>query len=339
MEEKREPYDPEKHGISYSTLSDWLTCRQIALFRAKGVKSKIPSYPLTFGNIGHDVLKSAHIGVATGKITKLPGPKRVAKWVAHAETEWRKQNPHASVKALEKLDLACALAEVTMTEYFKYYRKSFLTTRWDDKLTERLHKIPFKVTGYTSININVVMDSSYWLSKTIKSGKNKGKKVDRLWLFETKTSSRIVEQDLIDTIPLGLQHGIYMIALEHLYGKLPRGVMYNFIRRSSMYQRNNENSRDFAQRVLEDIRKRPDYYFVRIEMVTDRDEVRRVKAELQGLIHEYIQWYKGKTIHYRTTSACLGKFGRCQYLPICSEGDYTFFEGGPVDERRVRPVS
>jgi hypothetical protein len=324
-------YDPRKHGISYSTISDFLECRQRARFRADRVQSKIPSYPLTFGIIGHHVLKTAHVGIATGEITKIPGRKRVAKWVQLAETEWKKQNREASPKSLETLDLACAIAEITMPEYFKYWKKSLFEMAWDDKLTERMHKVPFQVSGYTEIVLNVVMDSSYYLRR-IKNGK----RFRSLWLFETKTSSRIVEGDLIDTIPIGLQHSIYMIAIEHLYGRLPRGVLYNFIRRSSVHRRKEEPSREYAERVLEHIQKDPSHYFIRIEMVTDRDEVAKARGELQGIINEYIKWYEGKVIPYRSTNACINKYGRCPYLPICSNDDYTFFTGGPTSAKTIR---
>jgi hypothetical protein len=333
---KNEPYDPRKHGISYSKISDWLECRQKARFQVDGVKPIAPSYPLTFGTVIAEIQSHAHRGIATGKITKVPGKKRIRRYTKYAEEAWLKENPKASQKALEYLELSCALAEVIMPEYFKYWRDNLFTMEWDDKLTERFHKIPLKVSGYDEVFLNQKMDSAYWLKKKIRNRK-KGttKTVRRLWLFENKTSSKIVEQDLVDTLPIGLQHGMYMIGLEYLYGKLPRGVLYNYIRRPGTYRRKDEPVNEYAERCLEDIKKRPEFYFIRLEMVTDKDEVNKVREELQGIIIDYLRWLdqikkypNGALAHYRTTGACMGRYGRCSYLAICSQNDYTFYTKG-----------
>jgi len=335
---KREPYDPRKHGISYSKISDWLGCRQKAAFAAQGVVPVSPSYPLTFGTIVAEVQQHVHRGIGEGKITKLPGPKRIKRYVSMAEKQWQKENPKAGQKALEYLDTSCALAEVIMPEYFKYWKKNLFEMKWDSTLTERFHKIPVKVSGHIEVNINAKMDSAYWLYRKVRSKKDRRKFVKKksLWLFENKTSSQIVVDKLVETIPIGLQHGMYMIALEHLFGKLPKGVLYNYIRRPGTYRRKEEPSGEYAQRCLTDIKKRPEFYFIRIEMVTDKDEVTRVKGELQGIILEYLKWLDGmrehsvgSLTHYRNTGECNGKFGLCPFLPICSRNDYTFFSGGP----------
>lgn len=333
----REPYDPRKHGISYTTIADWMDCRQKGRFWVEGVYPIAPSYPLTFGTVIHECLGSIHQAIAQGRCTKLPGRKRIRRVVAAAEEAWHKENRRASKKAIEQLELACALAEQMLPQYFRFWKKTLFTMEWDDKLTERFHKIPFKVTGHDEVMLNVKMDSAFFLRKIIRSRK-KGtkKKVRRLWLFETKTSSKIVPESLAETLPIGLQHGIYAIGLEHLYGKLPRGTIYNFIRRPGLYRRKDEDFRDYAERCGEDVAKRPEFYFIRIPIVTDKDEVSLVRAELQGIILDYLKWLDqirkhptGALVHYRRTGACDGKFGPCPFIPICTRNDYTMFKGGP----------
>jgi hypothetical protein len=266
-----------------------------------------------------------------GNITKLPARKRIIRYVKWAEEVWLKQNPRASKKALEILQLSCALAEGLLPVYFRYWKKSLFEMKWDDGLTEVFHKMPFQVTGHDNVPINTKMDSAYWVRQ-----KRRNKKfVRKLWLFETKTSSRINEDDLIETLPIGLQHAIYMMALQHIYGKMPRGVLYNYIRRPQIYRRKEEEIQDYVKRCVADAKKRPDFYFLRLEMVTDKDEVEEARGEVQGIINEFLKWIDGKVIHYRSTNSCIGRYGRCPYLPICANDDWTFFTGGPSRAKKA----
>jgi hypothetical protein len=321
---KNKPYTPDRESVSYSMLVDFAECKEKARFRASGMKSKIPSYPLTFGSINHEVLGLVHQKIGEGKITKVPGRKRVAHYVKKADEEWRKQNPRAGEKATEFMELSCGLVEEILPRYFKYWKKDLFVMKWRTDLTEQFHRIPFQVSGHDEVDLNMRMDSAYEIEKGVEKG---------LWLFETKTSSKIVEDDLIDTLPMGLQNGMYLKGLTHMFGVVPRGVLYNFIRRPGIYRRKEESIKDYAARCGEDVDKRPEFYFIRISIDHTVESAAETETQLQGAVLEYVKWRQGKRMHYKNTSACLGKYGRCAYLPICAHGDFSNFYGG----KDVRP--
>jgi len=319
-------YNPLKHGVSYSMLADFQECRQRARFRATGVKLKTIPLPLVFGTVVHEILDLAHTGIAEGEITKVPGVKRVEFWTKKAEDVWIKQNPHASAKSLQNLELSLAYAEAVMPSYFKFHRKTLFKMRWDDSLTEQFHKFPFRIAGYTEVPILVKMDAAFW--RSTRSIKTK-KAFKRLWLFETKTGSRIDEAEIVDLLPMSLQQNIYLIALERITGKKPRGVVRNFVRRPGLYRRKDEKLVSFKKRIIEDVEKRPEFYFKRFQLLASDEELEKCKSDLQGALLAFIAWWEGKTVHYRSTNACKGQYGFCNYHPICARDDWTGFIGGP----------
>jgi hypothetical protein len=322
------PYDPLKHGVSYSMLSDFMECRQKSRFRATGVKTKGVPLPLVYGTIVHEILDLAHTGIAAGEITKIPGRKRVEFWCRKAEEIWIKQNPHASTKSLSNLELSLALAEAVMPAYFRFHRKTLFKMKWDDTLTEKFHKFKFKIAGYTEVPILVKMDSAFW--QPTRNRKTR-KLTDRLWLFETKTGARIDEAEIVDLLPMSLQQNIYLIALHRVTGKKPRGAVRNFVRRPGLYRRKDEPLVKYKDRVVEDVEKRPEHYFKRFRLLADGTELEKCKGDLQGVLVEFIKWWEGKTIHYRSTNACKGQYGFCTYWPICAQNDWSTFTGGPED--------
>ena len=326
--ERTGKYDPRTHGVSYSMLSDFMSGRQKARYRIQGIKSKAPAFALTFGSVAHEVLDVAYNEIARGVITTVPDRDHIMGWIAMAEKTWNKANPGASTKALQFLELSLLYAEAVFPHYFEFYADTIFKMEWDESLTEKFHRFPFKIAGYETIPILVKMDSAYWKTAILKKTK---KKVSRLWLFETKTSSRIDEANIVDLLPSSLQQNIYMLALHDVVGTKPKGATRNVIRRPGQRRGQKETLKDFGVRIEADIKKRPEHYFKRFSLLSDDYELELCRSDLQGVLVDFLKWFDGKSIHYRNTNECDGKYGRCQYTEGCLMGNWGAFNKEPED--------
>lgn len=296
----------EKHGISYSMLEDWMTCRQKAWFRINGIRPMGVAEPLIYGSIVHSILSRIH------KFVKeqhgVPKRELVEKWVEESHEEWVAKNPRSSAQALEIAELSTLQASAIMPQYVKHWEKDLLRFKWIT--IEELVKAPFNGT-----TINAIIDA---LTEDRK---------DQLWLHEHKTHSRISEGTLVDRIHFANQTLIYALVVQILYNRIPKGVYYNVVRRPSIKPKKGQPLNVFAKRLEEDVAERPDFYFVRFEVEIDEEDVARLSRELQTAIGEIQVWQTGST-HYRNTSQCEGKYGACPFLKICGNNDWTGYVKG-----------
>lgn len=302
-------YDIEKHGVTQGLLENWMSCRAKALWFLKGWVVKSPSYPLTHGSITHAVLELAYEDVRLGKLKTWPSKDQTMGYIKKIEKIWHSENRHADKKALEFAELSLLVCEATMPFYFEYWHKDIKNMKWEK--IEGNFATPFTLPDGRKTILRGAMDGVYVNPKR--------------WLFETKTKSRLDEEALVQYLPFELQVNFYIMNLILQGGEIPRGVLYNVIRRTGMKQGKKENIRQFAKRISEDIIEHPDHYFKRMEVSISRDELEFFRQEVTGMITDFYNWFEGKVPHYRHTGHCETKYGRCEYLNAES-GSMTFYE-------------
>lgn len=306
MKSKSKFYDPSRDGITQGLLGTWLECRQKARYFLQGYSSKGTPMAMTYGTVGHGVLQYAYEDFRTGKITGIPSRKRVVGYVSEVEKIWRKENERPSKQMIEDLETSLAFAEVILPEYFKYWSTDFTKKKW--KKVEGSFKIPYKLKDGRKTFLRGKMDGVF--------------ESPGLWLFESKFKSMINEGDLVDTLTLDLQVKIYLWALYKTYKQIPKGVLYNVVRRFNQTRRVSETLKEFCQRCREDLEKRPDWYFFRFEVCTSPSDIREFEAELENMLTDFMDWWEGKSPHYRNPGSCITKYGRCWGLNACANSDY-----------------
>lgn len=312
-------YDVDQDGVNASLLGRWLSCREKARLYLLGWAPKRISQGRIFGVIVHGVNDEIYSAYQNGELDSLPSRKRILREIAKMESRWRKSNPRADASSLQTLEMQCALAEAVLPIYFQFWHKDLTHTDW--MALEHKFKTPIANTHLIGR-----MDGNF---KPLK-----GKKV--IWLLETKTKSHIPEHGgIVDILPHELQVNLYLGAMVALYKEEPGGVILNIIRRPNLRQKKSEGPKAFAERVANDVRKRPEFYFMRVRMSVDRKDLDRIRREHEGLVRDFVQWAKGKGYHYRNSNECENKYGQCEYLGICSRGDYT---GMYQRKPRVRDV-
>lgn len=304
---KTQFYDYKKDGITQGLLSTFMTCRQKARLFLEGWSKPHDSMGLTYGTIIHGVLEHTYEAIRTRELNAIPSTQRIKKYTNAVEKQWYKENPKATKYSLENLQISLLIAEATLPVYFEYWwKEDFKEIKW--LKLEQKFSIPYKTKDGR---------------KTLIKGKKDGIFGNpNIYLFETKTKSMLNEADLVDTLWFELQVNLYLWAIRKMYKQVPAGVNYNIIRRTCLPKKKSESMPLYAKRIVTDIKKRPDFYFIRLEIKIAKEEMDEWEKELEAMVVDFMNWYDGKVGHYKNTNSCITKYGRCEYLNICSEGKY-----------------
>ncbi len=299
-------YDPERDGVSQSLLGMFLECRQKARLNLLGWTPKGTPFAMTNGTIGHACLQYTYEGQRNKKIGKQPTPQQFKLVFKQVEDLWRKENPSPTKRLLEDLEMALMFAEITMPIYFDYWKNDFTSLAWE-KL-EGQFRIPYKTADGRKTFVRGKMDGVF--------------KRNGIWLFESKFKGLINEADILDTLSIDLQVMLYLWALGKGYKIAPSGVLYNVVRRPGLKINKKETLAQFGVRVKKDIEKRPDWYFYRFEVKTEKQDIARWSLEFEDLLVDFLKWWAGEVGHYKNSHSCISKYGRCQFLAVCSENQY-----------------
>jgi hypothetical protein len=318
-------YDPEKDGVSFSTLQKFKNCRELARLHLKGWRPRSVNMGQIFGTIMHTLIQAVLEDVRAGKMTSAPSTKYVLNHVATIEKKWRTDNPQADAETLERLEIMCAVAEGVLPMYFKFWSKDF-KLRWNKPEHEFLH--PFETDYPKGHALFKKKKMKTFLRGMIDASYHEGSS-SRPWLFESKSKSRIGEtgeSNLTDILPHEMQVGIYLLILQIMYkGTVPAGLMYNIVRRPTVKPKKGEDMHTFAQRIIKDVQKRPEYYFLRLRMTVDKQDLFRRQQELEDVVSDFMLWWKGESGHYKNSDYCENKYGTCMFLPMCGHGDRSRF--------------
>jgi hypothetical protein len=301
-------YRPERDGVTFSLLSNWTNCREKALQSLLGMTSKAEGMGRVYGTIVHAIDQQARDEHKAGKLKKPPSNEWISIQIKRLEALWKEENPLASKETLENLEMSLLLADNVMPYYFRYWQDDF--KKMKHTRIESTFKLPAPGTF-----LRGKMDGNFVMVDAPKSGS---------WLLETKTKSRLGdagETNLVDTLGYELQVNTYLVALNEIDGVTPAGVLYNIVRRPGLRPKVGESPVQFAERVTEDVKKRPDFYFIRFRMSVEKGEIREQGVKLHARIQEFMKWYRGESAHYNNSDHCENKYGTCEFIKICAHGD------------------
>ena len=301
-------YDYQRDGITQGLLGSWMACRKKAQLWSEGWQLPKDSGALTFGTIVHRVLELVYSDIQKRKLKVLPSVALIRSVIKRVEVELIKEKQIKDRKVLEEIDMCCLIAEATLPEYFKFwYKDDFKKINWLNLEQE------FKIAYTTKKG-----------DKTFIRGKKDGVYgTNNIKLFETKTKSMINLDDLIDSLWFELQVNLYAWAIKKTYKKAPVGVNYNIIRKTALQMKVGESKPAYLARITKDIKSRPEFYFMRLDIKIREKDMTQFAIELESMIQEFIDWSKGRLATYKNTAQCITKYGRCPYLDVCNMSDYS----------------
>lgn len=295
---KEQLFRLEEDGLTASFLSIWLECRKKARLRMMGWVPWKVNKPFMFGSLFHGVLEFIH---------KKPDISRndILSTLDKVEQEYRR-NTRAetwSQNTLEEFELMTAKAAAILPEYAEWWMKADKKKKW--VATELEFDIPFHTT-----RIRGKIDGVYEVGK-------------KLWIKESKSSSVIIEDNLIGTLSLDLQSNIYCWAAEKILGKKPVGSLRDVMRRPGQKLLDRESISQHEHRVSVDVKKKPEHYFHRFEVAFDPSHQATFAHEFKEIVDEFLDWYSGRKVVTKFGMPCLSKYGLCSMVPICHEDDYS----------------
>ncbi len=309
MSKENKFYALERDGITQGLLTMFQECRQKAKWFLEGWSAKSTSMGLTYGSIGHEVLERVYTQVQKTGATPSSGYVRTV--ITNVEKEWHAEHKRADKQTLEYVELSLLIAEATMPIYFEYWHKDAKEMKW--RALETDFCIPLTLDSGIKVNVRGKRDGVFYKTKA-------------LWILESKFKSRLEEDELVDYLPFDLQTCLYAWATLQELKQAPAGILYNMVRRVGLRQGKEETIQAFAKRCVEDIRDRPEFYFSRLEISLSKKEIDTWEMEFKDMVSDFVNWWQGKSGHYKCSHQCVNKYGKCQYLPLCAHKNFNFFE-------------
>ncbi len=283
-------YDFARDGISQSILSGFLKCRKYAFLHLEGYqKDGGGSYSMDFGTFFHEVK-----GIIYARDTR-PSKQEI-------KLEVNRYRKKAEIKDKQMVGIVSLL----LVEYVRFWERDFTEGKWFGMESE----FAIDFLGY----------------KGLMRGKRDGlRKIHgKVWLKETKTKGRISSWAIQARLPIDFQCLLYMWATwkERLKAKkkrpAPAGVVYDVIRNPGEGKKKSESLKQYLKRLKADIRKRPEFYFMRFESPIEESDLVLFEKQLTRIVKDFIKWRQGKLKTYLNPYACESVYGLCSFIEACA---------------------
>lgn len=304
-------WSPYQDGVSQSLVGCFRECREAT--RLKFVEGWTPmsnSLAIEFGSCFHWALSQAYAK------KKLPGAAFLKTVLEDYHKVWLgTMNPPITTAQQERQAQAYELARAVLPAYLNRWEGDWTgsyklgnTTVKPVKWTglEQEFRIPCELPDGRTVILRGMRDGVFECHK------------GKTWLLETKTKALVDEEGIADILQVNFQVWLYLYSIFLETHDLPKGVLYNVIRRPGLRQGVKEDTFQFMHRVQDDIEKRPDHYFIRWQMdVTKKELMHWVRAVLHPTLQDLCNWYDGSAPHYMNDNALMAKYGRSDmFKPI-----------------------
>lgn len=293
-------YSLRDTGITQSLMCSYMKCPRCFLLGLNGWQNPGKGRKTGFGSMFHDMLDKVYsYHMKTGKI---PSKKRVRKWLL----AYVRANAKTTLSGKSRTDLVLdqAKAYVLLTEYVRHYKRDFTHKKFTD--VERVFDVQF-----AGARLRGKKDGRFALIK--QNGKASQ------WIMETKTKSKINEEEITLHLAIDFQNLFYITADELEFGTPVKGVLYNIIRYPG-HRLSGDTIIDFQKRLRAEVRKNPGHFFMRFEVPYDKEDKAQFKAELREHFRLINRLLAGKDKVLRRQTSCMGRYA-CDYMLACAGGN------------------
>lgn len=283
----------EPDGITQSLITTFLKCKRQFLFQLNRFASDKKQKNFAFGTITHEMLD--RIYAFYQRYHCLPKNVLIKKWVDHFDEDKKDWLRGEETDEIRRFKEVCF---VMVTEYIKFYRDDFKPGRLlgAEDLFD-IHWNSYRLRGKKDLRFQI-----------------KGSR----WIMETKTASRIDEEELQQKIVLDFQNLFYVHCEEVESGKEVAGVLYNIVRNPGLKFK--ESISEYCSRLRVDVQKRPAFYFIRFEAPYTKADKAEFRKDLLVMLEEINTLIKSdRSKAYKNPRSCIGRFS-CSFLPACASG-------------------
>ena len=288
-------YDLKKFGISQSAMKTFMSCRRKWMMNIAGLEKKDKQKNTHFGTIVHEMLDQVY-----QKLDKLPQDK-IEKFVRQRLNQYLKKHADEIFVGGQQYEMEKEMCVAITTAYFDFFKRD--RKNFTEMIPEQEFAIPYK-----GVTLRGKIDGLLRLKK-------KGR-----WQMEHKTKSRWDEESGLTALQFDFQNLMYSFAADTLSDEPVKGVLYNVIRKPGLRMKQDEGPKEFLDRVKADIASRPEWYFMRYEIVYTKKEKANFKEQLDGIIGELKMFCDGKLPDVQNQAHCLFPF-RCEFLNVCASGN------------------
>ena len=200
------------------------------------------------------------------------------------------------------------LAAVTMHGYYEHHK--FYTDY--TVIKNELYLKRLKIMDYAfNIKIDKVLQH---------------KKTGEIWILDHKCKSRVNIDTLIKKIRIDQQLQLYKKGFETAYHTKIAGVMWDIIRKSSLRMTKKDTGIDtFMERVKDDIKKRPEWYFNLIPIRSELLDTKSFDSDLDNTMSElYSCLEQGEIAFCKNTDVCETPF-LCDFLDACTSNSMNLY--------------
>ena len=311
-------YSPYRDGITQSLLCSFMNCREQAKLMLEKVRPKRPNPAFLYGSFVHEchdkfiqcLIHKESINNSKNQIKEIY--KRFIKSSICKEF------------SSEEIEDILLKAIILFECYINNYKKEYKNIEWIDSEQKFESSTCIEVDSTWREPIFRGMIDGLFNNTTHKNINNRG-----LWIFETKTKSRIDENKLEMTLGKDFQVYFYLNSFcsNTSEEEWPRGCRYNILRKPLLRCGKKETIQQFSERLRSDIQKRPEHYFIQYDIVITAEDIKRYKQELNILIKEFCEWWEDlKNKHYRNLDHCENKYGSCQYINYCHGANTSYYK-------------
>lgn len=290
-------------GVTQSLINKYLTCKyQCRLEYYEGWTSKKIQPWFIFGNAVHYVLQHYYLANRDS-----PPIEQVDKWLKEYKDILGKEIggfENLPLEKFEEVELIFLTVRKVLPFYFIHYRNEF--NKHFFVKTERVFKVPIDLFNGRNTFINGKFDGIYNDEK------------DNLLIMDHKCLFyRFDELSFGETVKFDIQANLYLLAAYHMFNKVPKGIVFNVIRKHGLKQKQEEPLKDFANRVMFDIMQRPEHYFMRIPYyVVEQELFHWADTELRQLLFDIEIWYKSGCKSYINPGALKTIYGNCSMYDL-----------------------
>jgi hypothetical protein len=295
-----EDYSLFTTGITQSLLSTWQKCPRAFLISLNRWTDPTKGKRTGFGSLFHQMLDNLYSYYS--ETEDIPDKDLIKDWIQEYADNEESKRGHGSLsgKQEEEIERDKLVTLILLEEYIKFYPKDFKKKKFDE--IEKSFEVQFH--GY---KLKGKIDARYWLS-------------DERWLMEHKTKSRFNWPELVLKLSFDLQNLFYILADELENKHKVQGVLYNVVRNpSDPWRKKYPTIREYGRFLRVKIRKNPDHYFLRKEIIYSEEDKKNFRTNLLNKLRLINRMINGTVPIYPNESSCLTQY-TCDNLRACSAG-------------------
>jgi hypothetical protein len=307
-------YDPTIMGITQSALNTWMDCEKKARYYLRGLQSagnSSSSKALVFGSVFHDFQDRILNDIRSGVI-KSPEDVYVCiteiSFIVYEDFKWDEAFKEANAIGQANITESFKFMEQLMPRYFEFWKKDFDNMRLiaiEQEFKTSIHNVPIRGKRDGIVEMTDV------------ANKRMG-----TYLLEHKTKARMDTEALQKSLPYMYQVLVYVLTYFLEHDHLMQGVCYNVFRKPGLRKKVSESTDQYITRCMEDIDKRPQYYFVRFWHEFDPTQIALFAESFSNQVLKFKQWSEqDEALDVRNTSKCQAMFGTCPYLDYCTSNE------------------